>query len=370
MSPCPHCHTPADDEQRFCEACGLSIEAVAAPPMAPQPMSPPQALLPSTFACPGCASPMEADHAFCRVCGYAVGAPQQPALHQAAADPICDLCGAYARPGHAWCDACAEPSLAAQPYAYSHGGQWTAADHPHAAYPYPHQAPYPPDAPAARKTRPWLVAVIALTLLGATGGGIVAALVLTQDGDTALAEPVRGEDERTTGADDSLAGDSPASIEREESAPSAENDTEPRPEVPEGFFTESDQDPAAVMEEHWRRIATGDYDAAYSTFTSSYSTSRSDWVGDQERYGARVADVDATTIDPGDGNAVVQMSVVTRDAGLGDETCNRFSGEVLVVREGGAWRYRPRPPDDDPSYFQRSETGLSSSDSSCAQTFD
>jgi hypothetical protein len=85
------------------------------------------------------------------------------------------------------------------------------------------------------------------------------------------------------------------------------------------------------MEAHWANIASGDYQSAYDTFVSSYGTGRSDWVADQQRYGARVADVQATTEREDGDSAQVEVSVLTRDAGRGEETCNRFSGTVLMA---------------------------------------
>lgn len=347
MTFCADCGTCAEGEQRFCLECGASLEQPAAP-VAPIAL---QAPPPPPMVCPACASPLEEHDRFCQTCGTA-------ASGSLTADMACSVCGAPARPGEAFCEACVTPAYQPQPVSY--GAGWPAAEYQ--AYAQP---PYgqPPDAPAARRgPRPWLVAGVAVAVLAAVSGAVATALVLAGDEEPVVAQvrPVTGEPRPV---EDEAPESLPPGLEQED-APS-----EPAPsQVPEGFFSEDS--PATTMRTHWSYLADGDYAAAYDTFVASYSANRSRWIAGQEENGARVGDVQAATVSDDGQTAEVEVSVVTRDAGRGDRTCNRFSGLVRLEREGAVWQYDPRPPEDDPSYFQRRETGLSSSDFGCADTFD
>lgn len=350
MSFCSYCGTPAGEEQCFCLDCGGSLEQPVEPVV--------QASTQPALACPSCASLLEAHDSFCQVCGTAASLAQT--------DPACAVCGASVHPGESFCNACVTPAY--QPQSMTYGAGWTAADHHAETFPAYGQPLVEP--PSRRSRRPWLVAAVTLAALAAGGGAATTALLLSRDDEPVVADArtVLQDDERA-GADERLDEDSPAtSPERERPDAPSPTDSSSSSAVPSGFFTERDG-PAATMEAHWANIASGDYQSAYDTFVSSYRTGRSDWVADQQRYGARVADVQATTKSEDGDSAQVEVSVLTRDAGRGEGTCNRFSGTVLMVREGDTWQYRPRPPDEDPSYFQRGETGISSSDASCAETF-
>lgn len=300
--------------------------------------------------CTSCGATLTAGDRFCTDCGADAAVPVQ-------SPPACAVCGAPARSNEPFCDACVAPTH--RPPSSSYAAGWTAADH-HAV------APSSADVtPQRRGRRPWLVAGVTLMVLAAGGGAAVGALVLRGEDEPLVGQPrpVADDEEDPAerfsddGSTTGFGGDAP------NTAPLPDSDSSPQ------LLSTGGGDPAATMRAHWASIAAGDYQSAYDTFASSYSTSRSDWLAVQQDYGARVADVQATTVSDDGGTAQVEVSVLTRDAGRGDDTCNRFSGFVLMVREGGVWQYLPRPPEDDPSHFQRSEAGILSSDPDCAQTF-
>ncbi|MBW3602938.1 MAG: zinc ribbon domain-containing protein [Actinobacteria bacterium] len=347
MTFCAECGTQAEAGQRFCLECGDSLEQqTAAPATAAYTVTP--------LVCPACASPLEEHDSFCQSCGAAAGGAPP-------AETACHLCGAPARPGEAFCDGCL--TQAYQPQAASYGGGWTAA--PYAEYPHASYAQPAVWQPPARNRRPWLVAGIMLAVLAAAGGATAAALVLTGEEEEPVAAQVRPV------AED---GDRTPEPPAEEPSDDDSQGSSGAPQVPEGFFTERGEEafdePAETMRTHWSYIAAGNYEAAYDTFVASYSADRSRWIAGQEDNAARVAGVTATTVSSNADIAEVEVSVTTRDAGRGDQSCNYFSGLVRLERYSGVWRYGPRPPEDDPSFFQRREAGISSSEPTCAQTFD
>ena len=68
MTTCSHCHRPADDGARFCEACGA-------------------ALLPRDV-CPRCGAPAQAEFLFCRDCGAPLQQEQTVCTSTAQAAPL------------------------------------------------------------------------------------------------------------------------------------------------------------------------------------------------------------------------------------------------------------------------------------------
>lgn len=161
--------------------------------------------------------------------------------------------------------------------------------------------------------------------------------------------------EATDGADAPGAFDSGA---RERAAPSDDTPAPP----PNGS-------PERTMYDHWVAIDERRYRDAYALFASSYDTDRAGWIADHRRPAPRIGGLELEAISKRGNRSRVQVTVVTRDTGKGELSCKRWSGEVLLVRERGAWRYAPRAPDRGPDrWFQVRRKGIGRSDPDCEET--
>jgi hypothetical protein len=105
--------------------------------------------------------------------------------------------------------------------------------------------------------------------------------------------------------------------------------------------------PSRIFKRHFEHITDGEYDAAYRLFSSSYkdSISQANWTAQPAAAQPYVNVLEAgPTRFEGNGIAYVHVKFFGHDrldTGHSDTLCNRFVGDVRMVKEDGAWRYDP-----------------------------
>jgi hypothetical protein len=105
--------------------------------------------------------------------------------------------------------------------------------------------------------------------------------------------------------------------------------------------------PSNIFKRHFEHITDGEYDAAYRLFSSSYksSISQASWTAQPAAAQPYVNVLEAgPTRFEGNGIAYVHVTFFghdRNDTGHSDTLCNRFVGDVRMVKENGAWRYDP-----------------------------
>jgi hypothetical protein len=126
--------------------------------------------------------------------------------------------------------------------------------------------------------------------------------------------------------------------------------------------------PEGVMSRHWRLIAHGDYQGAFSLFYPSWQQgSGSDFVSEEQTYRPRV-NLDTLEIhrraEPRNGVVTLDVRVVTTDAvGPDRGRCKLWTGWVRTKQYAGEWRYLPGTVNGVTPSFGPAD--LPSSDSRC-----
>lgn len=149
------------------------------------------------------------------------------------------------------------------------------------------------------------------------------------------------------------------------------DDTTTETETTETTATSPDPAPAAnvnspsgIVKRHFEHITDGEYDAAYQLFSSNYKStvSESSWTAQPQAAQPYVNVLEAgPTRFVGNGVAYVHVKFFghdRNDTSRSNTGCNRFVGDVRMVKEGASWRY-------DPGGNQLVSTALNPSLSAC-----
>jgi hypothetical protein len=106
----------------------------------------------------------------------------------------------------------------------------------------------------------------------------------------------------------------------------------------------SPNSPSRVLRRHFERLASGDYDGAFTLMSSRYRAANPNWA-DQPRRARPYINVAA--IGPSKVGSRVAFVYIkfygrdSRDTARSDTTCRRFTGEARLIKEGSRWRYDP-----------------------------
>jgi hypothetical protein len=343
---CPACKSPNEPGAEFCRACATPLKAQPATPLKAQPNTPAATSAPPAASVPASAPTVAATPP----------APAAPASQQTSVD------------------AASSPSQAS-------------------AEPAPGATSAPTKSTRSSRQSQLVAAIVAAVLvIGVVGAVVHGSQAKSASSGTVAADSTSLADSTNTTSDataDTSGHDSTDTTSNESTDTTSSDGTDP---TDGGADTTTDASPSSsdsgtksasssraedgvpeggtperVMYDHWTDIGSGDYTAAFDLFASTYSANRERWIADHEQISPRIAGLRIEHIATGPRLARVRVTVTTRDSG--SRRCSRFSGEVLVVRQDGEWKYRPRLPDDGPQVFRLVTDRLTRANPSCASTF-
>ena len=352
---CSSCGTQGSPDQRFCGACGASLnaetsqETIASPHRSAGGESAAATRELAGRSCPYCRFPLKEG-------GAIATCPACNAVHHAdcyAENGGCAVAGCTAGPSHQTATA---PLWAGSPQPDPRAPDQLA----HHAVPTAaggigiHQPdPTPPSTPPPGRHRvTFAIVAIALVMLLLAGGATALLLVHKNSGTKAAASvptTVPTDNGTTTPATTSAsiptqtnANVTTSGTVPTETTPAAT--TPPAPTTPS--TTTSDPGTAALnaVNTHWQDIKTGDYNDAYQLLTpaSINGSSQSDWVSSHQQDGIRDVQYsfnltwvhgDQAQVDVNQLQTTAQTDVTPSNP----SGCTHFTGHYIVINQNGNW---------------------------------
>ena len=358
---CSTCGTQAAPGQRYCAACGASLDSstsqeTIAPPHGAGQGNPHAATRElAGRSCPYCRFPLKEG-------GAIATCPSCNAVHHAECyteNGGCAVAGCTAGPGHQTATAPlwagATQTDLRTPEGVAHHAAPTAAGG--IDFHQPDAAPPSPPPPGRRRMTFAIIAIVVVMVL--LGGGATALLlthksgttraaatlptaVPTDNGTTTPTETTPQTVPTQTSTDVSPTQTTPAATVPTTTTPAATTPTDTTPTA----TTASDPGAAALdaVNSHWQDIKNGDYNAAYQYLTPNAvnGQSQSQWVAAHNQDG--IQDVQYSfSLNWVNGNQarvdISQLQTKSHDAVTGNNAsgCQRWTGYYSLINQSGSW---------------------------------